>query len=96
MGAYWNEENDVQRNLRDQDSHGGDERVDSSIIGVNPWGSSIKLEFPKFNGVGLEGWLLRAKYFFEVVRIYPQNMVKITTLHLEGRAVQWASRVCQD
>ncbi|KAF2311234.1 hypothetical protein GH714_021109 [Hevea brasiliensis] len=30
------------------------------------WGNSTKLEFPRFSGEGLEGWLLRVDYFFEV------------------------------
>lgn len=54
-----------------------------------PWGSFAKLEFPRFHGEGLEGWLLRAEYFFEVGGISLDNRVKLATLHLEGRAIQW-------
>ena len=55
----------------------------------NPWGSTTKLEFPRFDGEGLEGWLLRSEYFFEVGKIDPENRVKVAALHLEGRAIQW-------
>lgn len=54
-----------------------------------PWGSFAKLEFPRFHGEDLEGWLLRAEYFFEVGGVSLDNRVKLATLHLEGRAIQW-------
>ncbi|KAF2283411.1 hypothetical protein GH714_004026 [Hevea brasiliensis] len=34
--------------------------------GGKPWGSTTKIEFPRFDGEELEEWLLRSKYFFEV------------------------------
>ncbi|KAF2291068.1 hypothetical protein GH714_019562 [Hevea brasiliensis] len=50
----------------------------------NSWNSFAKLEFPHFGGEGLEGWLLRAEYFFEVGRIEYEKRVKVVALHLEG------------
>ncbi|KAF2321886.1 hypothetical protein GH714_004174 [Hevea brasiliensis] len=55
--------------------------------GGKPWGSTTKIEFPRFDGEELKGWLLRSKYFFEVGRIALENRVKVATLHLEGRAI---------
>lgn len=54
-----------------------------------PWERTTKLEFPRFNGEGLEGWLLRAEYFFEVGNIAHVNRVKVATLRLMGRAIPW-------
>ncbi|KAF2297909.1 hypothetical protein GH714_005086 [Hevea brasiliensis] len=58
-------------------------------VNQNLYGSYIKLGFPRFNVDGLEGWLLLSEYFFEVGKIAPENCVKVATLHLEGRAIQW-------
>lgn len=49
----------------------------------------MELEFLRFERDGLEGWLLRCEYFFEVGQITPENRVKVPTVHLEGRALQW-------
>ncbi|KAF2282263.1 hypothetical protein GH714_043906 [Hevea brasiliensis] len=53
------------------------------------WGNSTKLEFPRFSGEGLEGWLLRVDYFFEVANVAADDRVKMAALHLEGKALQW-------
>ncbi|KAF2313669.1 hypothetical protein GH714_012651 [Hevea brasiliensis] len=53
------------------------------------WGHSTKLEFPKFDGDGLEGWLMRAGYFFDVANIVAIERVKVVALHMEGKALQW-------
>ncbi|KAF2307438.1 hypothetical protein GH714_028618 [Hevea brasiliensis] len=47
------------------------------------WGNSTKLEFPRFSGEGLEGWLLRVDYFFEVANVAADDRVKMAALHLE-------------
>lgn len=32
---------------------------------------------------------LRCEYFFEMGKITPENRVKVATIHLERRAIQW-------
>ena len=59
-----------------------DQQVDDYI------GHLTKVEFPKFDGTGLDGWLLCAKYFFEVDRTTPEFKVRMAALHLEGKAIQ--------
>ncbi|KAF2322534.1 hypothetical protein GH714_018212 [Hevea brasiliensis] len=56
----------------------------NNTVSANSWNSSAKLEFCHFSGEGLEGWLLRAEYFFEVGRIEYEKRVKVVALHLEG------------
>ncbi|RVW97716.1 Transposon Ty3-G Gag-Pol polyprotein [Vitis vinifera] len=55
----------------------------------NQLGHSTKVDFLKFNGCGLDGWLLRVEYFFEVDRTPPEARVRLAALHLEGKAIQW-------
>nr|CAN62821.1 hypothetical protein VITISV_013041 [Vitis vinifera] len=57
----------------------------------NQLGHSTKVDFPKFNGGGLDGWLLRVEYFLKVDRTPPEARVRLAALHLEGKAIQWHS-----
>ncbi|XP_042051368.1 uncharacterized protein LOC121796622 [Salvia splendens] len=52
-------------------------------------GRHTRYEFPKFDGAGLEGWLMRADFFFEIGRVPESERVRVAALHLEGRALQW-------
>lgn len=53
-----------------------------------PWSKHTKLKFPRFKGEDFDNWLLRAEYLFKVDGISRENWVKITALHLEGKAIQ--------
>ncbi|KAF2297563.1 hypothetical protein GH714_038717 [Hevea brasiliensis] len=53
---------------------------------------NMELEFPRFSGEGLEGWLLRVDYLFEVANVAADDRVKMAVLHLEGKALQWHQR----
>ncbi|KAF2314750.1 hypothetical protein GH714_033439 [Hevea brasiliensis] len=53
------------------------------------WHYSTKLEFPRFDGNDLETWLLKTEYNFEIMDVFPENKVKLTALHLEGKAILW-------
>ncbi|KAL1535373.1 hypothetical protein AAHA92_28155 [Salvia divinorum] len=53
------------------------------------WGRSTRFEFPKFDGEGFEGWVMRSDYFFEEVEVPEGEKVRITALHLEGKVLQW-------
>ncbi|KAF2322533.1 hypothetical protein GH714_018210 [Hevea brasiliensis] len=63
--------------------------IENNTVSANSWNSSAKLEFIHFSGEGLEGWLLRVEYFFEMGRIEYEKRVKVVALCLEGRAVKW-------
>ncbi|KAG8374820.1 hypothetical protein BUALT_Bualt10G0035300 [Buddleja alternifolia] len=49
----------------------------------------FKVEFPKFYGEDLRGWVYRCEQFFEVDDTPPDAKVKLAALHLEGKALQW-------
>ena len=48
-----------------------------------------KVDFPRFNGEDLSGWLYRCHQFFEVDGTPPETMVKLASINVEGRALQW-------
>ncbi|XP_042065679.1 uncharacterized protein LOC121809207 [Salvia splendens] len=53
------------------------------------WGRSTRYEFPKFDGDGFEGWMMRAEYFFQVAKVPDEERVRVAAIHLEGKALQW-------
>ncbi|GJW13961.1 retrovirus-related pol polyprotein from transposon TNT 1-94 [Tanacetum coccineum] len=48
-----------------------------------------KLEFPKFSGDDVQGWLYRVKQFFAVDNIHEGDKVKIASIHLHDKALSW-------
>ena len=48
-----------------------------------------KVDFPRFNGEDLNGWLYKCHQFFEVDDTPPEMKVKLATINLEGRALRW-------
>ncbi|KAF2293854.1 hypothetical protein GH714_005121 [Hevea brasiliensis] len=53
------------------------------------WSRFPKLDFPHFSGDDLESWLIKVEYYFEVIGTLMEKRVKITAMHLDGKAVQW-------
>lgn len=45
------------------------------------------IKFPKFNGEDLRGWVYRCEQFFEYKETTEELKVKVSAVHLEGRAV---------
>ncbi|KAG8387123.1 hypothetical protein BUALT_Bualt03G0220500 [Buddleja alternifolia] len=48
-----------------------------------------RVEFPRFNGDYLRGWLYKCEQFFEVDETPPTAKVKMASVHLEGKIIQW-------
>nr|CAD1842592.1 unnamed protein product [Ananas comosus var. bracteatus] len=48
-----------------------------------------KVEFPRFDGMNLKGWVYRCEQFFEIDGTEEGAKVKLATIHLEGKALQW-------
>ena len=48
-----------------------------------------KVDFPRFNGGDLNGWLYKCYQFFEIDATPPETIVKLTAINMEGRALQW-------
>ncbi|KAG8371328.1 hypothetical protein BUALT_Bualt13G0076300 [Buddleja alternifolia] len=47
------------------------------------------VEFPHFGGDDLRGWLYKCEQFFEVDETPPLAKVKLPSVHLQGKALQW-------
>lgn len=56
-----------------------------NVLGVVP----LNWNCQGLKEIGIEGWLLRREYFFEVGKITFENRVKVATIHLDWRALQW-------
>ena len=48
-----------------------------------------RLEFPKFHGEGLNEWLCKCEQYFDFDETADDFKLRIASLHLEGRALQW-------
>ena len=48
-----------------------------------------KLEFPKFHGDDVQGWLFRVKQFFDVDNVHAADKIKMVSIHLYDRALTW-------
>ncbi|KAL0313875.1 UNVERIFIED_CONTAM: hypothetical protein Sangu_2231900 [Sesamum angustifolium] len=48
-----------------------------------------KVEFLKFDGDDLRGWVFKCEQFFEVDDTPSDAKVKLAAVHIEGRALQW-------
>ena len=48
-----------------------------------------KVDFPRFSGNDLDGWLFCYQHFFEIDQTLVNMKVKLAVINLEGRALQW-------
>jgi len=47
-----------------------------------------RIDFPKFSGEDLRGWVYRCEQFFEYEDTTEESKVKVVAIYLEGRALQ--------
>ncbi|XP_042044219.1 uncharacterized protein LOC121789968 [Salvia splendens] len=76
-------------NLQNQKNNAARDKGEGSNEGRSDWGRSTRYEFPKFDGEGFEGWMMRAEYFFQVAKVSDDEKVRVAAIHLEGKALQW-------
>jgi len=48
-----------------------------------------RIDFPKFEGEDVQGWLYKCEQFFELGAIAGIRRVKVASIHLSGRAFVW-------
>ncbi|XP_071713989.1 uncharacterized protein [Rutidosis leptorrhynchoides] len=66
----------------------------SSSRGSNQWTRLTKIEFPKFDGDDVTGWMYRCKQFFTVDRVgEEEDKVRLASIHMYGKALNWHQHV---
>ncbi|GJS61428.1 gypsy/ty3 retroelement polyprotein [Tanacetum coccineum] len=48
-----------------------------------------KMEFPKFHGEDVNGWMFRVKQFFAIDAVGEADKIKLVSIHLYDRALTW-------
>lgn len=69
----------VERGHNHQRGHEGEQR----------FGRLGRLDFPKFNGEDVEGWVLKCNHFFDVDHTAEHMKLHYAIVSLEGKALQW-------
>ena len=53
------------------------------------YGRMAKIEFPKFNGEDVKGWIFRCKQFFRIDGTEDDMKVEFASMHLYDKALTW-------
>jgi len=69
-------------------SHGGFGEV-SSGNSNQPLSRLSRVEFPRFHGEDVVGWIYKCEQFFEIDQTVGSMQVKIASIHLSGKALLW-------
>ncbi|GKD56513.1 hypothetical protein Tco_1289900 [Tanacetum coccineum] len=56
---------------------------------VLQYGRMSKIEFPKFNGDDVKGWIFRCRQFFRIDNVQEEVKVELATMHVYDRALVW-------
>ncbi|GJW73991.1 hypothetical protein Tco_0133361 [Tanacetum coccineum] len=51
------------------------------------YGRMTKIEFPRFNGDDVKGWMYRCKQFFKIDGIEEERKVELASMHILGRPI---------
>lgn len=80
--------------IQGDNNHGSSTNPGSSLVDLigspHQYASRLtKIEFPRFGGDDVRGWLLKVEQFFSLDRIREDTKLPLAILHLEGKALQW-------
>ena len=55
-----------------------------------------KIEFPKFNGEDVKGWMSRCKQFFKIDGIVDDSeKIELVSMHVYDKALIWHQQFCR-
>ncbi|GJV03303.1 gypsy/ty3 retroelement polyprotein [Tanacetum coccineum] len=63
--------------------------LDGDMRGNSQFSIVTKIEFPKFGGEDVRGWLFKCEQFFKVDNIAENNKVNLVLIHLFDLALMW-------
>ncbi|XP_021974525.1 uncharacterized protein LOC110869591 [Helianthus annuus] len=61
----------------------GERNGDNRLVRVG------RLDFPRFNGEDVEGWIYKCNHFFAIDKTPDEHKVQVAVVNLEGAALQW-------
>ncbi|GJT17849.1 reverse transcriptase [Tanacetum coccineum] len=53
------------------------------------YGRMLKIEFPKFNGADVKGWIFRCRQFFRIDNVPEEIMVELAAMYVYDKALAW-------
>ena len=59
------------------------------VLSHQPFKYVTKLEFPRFNGEGIDEWLFKVEQFFVLDKTLEQSRLGVVALHLEDNVLHW-------
>ncbi|GJU85417.1 gypsy type transposase [Tanacetum coccineum] len=68
---------------------GREQNLDGDMRGNSQFSRVTKIEFPKFGGEDVRGWLFKCEQFFKVDNIAENNKVNLVSIHLFDLALMW-------
>ena len=75
--------------LAQQQVHNGGNGNLGSSLGFNGVSRYTKFEFPRFDGSRVNEWTYKAEQFFEIDNTMEGIKVKLASIHLDGKALNW-------
>ncbi|GJV12941.1 putative mitochondrial protein [Tanacetum coccineum] len=54
-----------------------------------------KIEFPKFSGEDVKGWLFRCKKFFKIYGVDDRDKIELASMHMYDKALVWHQQFCK-
>ncbi|GJX58361.1 retrotransposon-related protein [Tanacetum coccineum] len=73
-------------------SGGNNDRNSNGRQGNNQmvqYGRMSKIEFPKFNGDDVKGWIFRCRQFFRIDHVPEEMKVELAAMHVYDKALAW-------
>ncbi|GKB58284.1 reverse transcriptase [Tanacetum coccineum] len=70
-------------------------RDQNTSHGVHKYGRIAKIEFPKFSGEDVKGWLFRCIQFFKMDDVADENRVELVSMHVYDKALIWHQQFCK-
>ncbi|GJS76206.1 reverse transcriptase [Tanacetum coccineum] len=63
--------------------------------GNHSYGRLAKIEFPKFSGDDVKGWIYRCNQFFRIDGIEEKDKIQLASMHVYDKALIWHQQFCK-
>ncbi|GKC56058.1 reverse transcriptase [Tanacetum coccineum] len=62
---------------------------------THSYGRLAKIEFPKFSGDDVKGWIYRCNQFFKIDGIKERDKIQLASMHVYDKALIWHQQFCK-